>query len=336
MKKIISRTISGIVALTFLAAILYSCDSKQHEASLPIEENSTLLAQLSEINSDFAITHPRTKAPSNRTKVVAADIEGAIIGGKWGAEHGGLVGTACGSPLAGAIITGMIGGLVFGGLQSYLASSDAPSQQIPPSVYDDMIQIYHTYVGSFATEEHFGVNEDVDYEQVIVDNSELVQEEHHIGGIFLDEEVLSEIALDNNALKVGQLHNIMLAGLNKRIPVLIDSVATEISVEDALVQSQEFRQHADEIYNNFDINNVFSANSGDGSLPEEVMTLYWSVFESNVNSCTDIVTLINNYSSAVMNSDELSDQEKEWVQMGLAVSIYSYNYWNQVGIVTEN
>ena len=317
-----------------LAPILNSCANKSQETSIPAEQTSALLTQLTEINTDFAIAHPRTKAPSNRLKVIAADIEGAYLGGKWGAKHGGIVGAACGSPLAGAIITGMVGGLVFGGIQSYLASSDE-STLVPPFVYDDMIQIYHTYVGSFATEEQFGITNEVDYEQVIIENSEIVQEEHTIDEIFLEDEVLSGIDLDNDALTVGQLHNIMLAGLNKRIPILIDSISTDIPVEVALIQGPEFRQHADEICNNFDINNVFSVNDED-SLPDAVMSLYWNIFESSANSCTDIVMLINSYSSSIMSSDELSDQEKEWIQIGLAVSIYSFNYWNQTGILIDN
>lgn len=334
MRILIKKVLRIISVLAFISIVIYSCDSKQQEISRSGKQNSVLLTQLSEINSNFALTHPCTKAPSSRTIVVAADIKGAITGGKWGAEHGGLIGTACGSPLAGAIITGMIGGLVFGGLESYLASS-VESAQVLPFNYDDMIQIYHTYVGSFATEEQPGIEADVDYEQVILDNSEIAQEEPTLDGIFIPGEALEAISLDYNALRVGQLHNIMLAGLNQRIPVLVDSVVTERSLEEELIQSRLFRNKVLEVCRTFDINQVFSE-SDEETLPDEVMSLYWNIFESNVSSCTDIVTLINNYSSAIMNSNELSDIEKEWIQMGLAVSIYSYNYWDQSGVLTDN
>ena len=47
----------------------------------------------------------------------------------------------------------------------------------------------------------------------------------------------------------------------------------------------------------------------------------------------DIVFLINKYQEAILMSNELSFEEKDWILGALSTAIYSFNYWNKSNII---
>ncbi len=73
----------------------------------------------------------------------------------------------------------------------------------------------------------------------------------------------------------------------------------------------------------------------DDSMPGLVLQVYNELLQSNFVDESDVADYINHYYSIVSESNELSDEEKQSIYIGLAVSLFSYNYWMEYGLLEE-
>ena len=123
----------------------------------------------------------------------------------------------------------------------------------------------------------------------------------------------------------------MLAGLQGKL-IMAENAITKVGVtqpnlqvyelEERILYSEDMETAFDELYLN---NGTFE--SDETELPDVIMDMYTDLISNYASECMDIVFVINKYSECINNSNELTDDEKESLNMGLATSLYSYNYW---------
>ena len=92
----------------------------------------------------------------------------------------------------------------------------------------------------------------------------------------------------------------------------------DVTMEDAITYSEDMVALLENRYHDTTEEECVSA---------MVMGLFDEVFQTYPANAYDVVFLINRYAEIVEASTELTSEEKEWIRMGLAVSLYSYNYW---------
>lgn len=254
--------------------------------------------------------------------IVYNDLAGAYEGGKAGAWAGGKVGTFLGNPITGAAFGAFIGGVGFGAFRSWLAwptTANSPSQNMP-------IDLENVEYSAIADA----------YSKFCLGDENFIKELEV--KIQLDSSIIKNVNLDNDALMVGEKHNIMLAGLHGTISAP-NRITTKISIPDdglekdktleySILYSPEMEEAFDGFYSNLkqttEINGV--------NLPDNIIKLYSDLILNYVSECDDIIFIINKYSECINSSSELSDDEKSYLNMGLATSLYSYNYWNNTDL----
>ena len=166
------------------------------------------------------------------------------------------------------------------------------------------------------------------------------------------EEINSAVhALDNNTIlsanlseagiRGGLYHNLLLASLQGEL--YIKSIATvgtkaitdssdmiddidnnglennEIDLEACILTSSEMK----DAYNNYSFGNFELGYS----LPDKIFNLYSQLFNAYPENIDDVVYIANQYLRRIKTSNELTNDEKIAIEIGIAVSIYSYNYW---------
>lgn len=144
--------------------------------------------------------------------------------------------------------------------------------------------------------------------------------------IIVDSTVLEMVNLDDDALSVGYQHNVLLSALEGNLDV--DNEVTAMvdegqrTIEEQILYSDEMKNLFDELY----LNNE-SITSCQDSLPDIIINMYGDLICNYASEYMDIVFIINKYSECINNSYELTDEEKTALNIGLATSLYSYNYW---------
>lgn len=142
--------------------------------------------------------------------------------------------------------------------------------------------------------------------------------------ITIDSDLLSNVELNKNQLNVGKMHNIMLTVLDKSASLNINSTETgDSTITAKILKSEDFEN----MYN--DLTQKSNTETKEGTLDEEVLKLFYEVFEKYPDNNQDVVFIINKYAEAIDSSDELSEEEKNNIKTGLATALYSFNYWDK-------
>ncbi|MBR1490871.1 MAG: hypothetical protein IJ611_09185 [Bacteroidales bacterium] len=273
--------------------------------------NSELLWNLQQINQELKSETMLTKSfCSNFLNIAKEDIVGAYQGGRVGSQIGRTIGNWFGNSLAGAIIGGILGGVGYGALQSYLAAN----QDEPTPAYEDILDIYDEIVNCLDEEGDWVEIDSVEYQSIVP-----------------NEALLEHVQLNQTALRVGLMHNLMLATMDSRLP-WNRTPSTRSDEEGPIDEPEDTEELEEAIRNSNEMamllgNNYVFSDEAEESLSTMVMDLFDEVFLLYPTNLDDVVFIVNRYMEIVDNSNELTDDEKDWIRMGLAVSIYSFHYW---------
>ena len=319
-----------------LPLLFASCDKNRKENE-PQYADSDLVRELTSLNGELIRSRPQTRKITKKEflLVAFADVEGAWAGGKVGLKIGAKVGTILGSPITGGSVGAFVGAVGWGAVQSWLAYPDEEVVEVPD--YDD--------VADFCTEMSLCLADEIDIDDltglsdVVFDPDESVEsdsDEITEEMIIVEKRYLDEVSLSLTELMVGKKHNELLVNFqgasitpspHKTRTRAIEETSTEENVDyeslaEAILDSDEMRQA---YYETFESGEVLE----DVSLPSVVTSLFSEVYQVYPESIQDVVYLINSYLERIDTSTELSEEEKSWIHLGMAVSLYSYNYWSQ-------
>lgn len=281
---------------------IISCSSKQTDVDYPA--SSPLIKDLQDLNatiqSEFSV---HTKASAKAIAAVAiADINGAYGGAKGGAKVGAYIGSLLGSPIYGAAVGALVGGIAIGATCSWAASPDTKSTQI--------MDFSHVIgVCEWAMHED-GAFEECDW-------------------LVPDEGTVNNTILNPESIKIGRLHNLMLAGLVGDVMIETDYLDTKSSTQDgdlemSILSSQEMQDLFEEVTRNVSNGDI----DIDDSLPSSVLGLFLNVFESCTEDCEDVSVIINKYQRIIQDSNELNTEEKQYLCDAFATALYSFNFWS--------
>lgn len=139
-----------------------------------------------------------------------------------------------------------------------------------------------------------------------------------------------KLKLPQKAVDVGILHNILLKQLVKddSLHINYDFGYKASQLDSIIIYSDEFISVADSSIRKYEQSGV---ELDYASLSGKVMQLYKEIFDECADSYEDIVECINAYYDIISKSSELDDDEKNSIYAGLAVSLYSLNYWKENG-----
>lgn len=310
------------IILIILAGCFFSCNKAQN-ADTPDTNKSELIRELQDFNNDLFSIRPPTKITLKQFVVVAnADAVGAYAGGKIGGKVGAIVGSAVGNPITGGVFGAFVGAVGFGAVASWSVSPNAQSSFNPS--YIDLANLCET-----LSPETIDVN---DYSCLTEDLEDYCDEQSNLDNqLFLEQERLESVLLTPKELAAGEKHNVFLAHMEGKINYLpnketttrtgYDSFADRTSpLASAIIHSSEMESGYYQA-----LHSGFIAE--DNTIPTRVMNLFSDIFQSYPEDSDDVIFLINSYVSHIDASDELSDEEKTWIKLGLSVSLYSYNYW---------
>jgi hypothetical protein len=284
------------------------------------KSDSELIAQLKSLNDELLMEATPTRLTTRQyLEIASADLFGAYRGGKRGAQIGTAVGAFFGNPITGRAFGAALGGIGYGAFMSYQAVPDnegAPSFEEIVGLYDDVC----VYLNNELEEEEEGEEED----------PTILMSPQTAGMVFAPDYLIEGIQLDQSAIRVGISHNLMLAGMQGRLSRTPTTrtrspeeeeeagAGDDVTMEDAITYSEDMVALLENRYHDTTEEECVSA---------MVMGLFDEVFQTYPANAYDVVFLINRYAEIVEASTELTSEEKEWIRMGLAVSLYSYNYW---------
>lgn len=312
MKKNVLNFVLLLISIVSLNMVT-SCSNEigqQAEPGNNAKNSSELIKNLEVINSNLLKNQTKTRAFSRAQKIsiALADIKGAFNGGKYGARIGSKIGLGFGNPITGGVFGAFLGGAIVGGCKSWLAA-ELCSRAVSKNVeYKDLALVCEKTL-----------SEDLSINDNSIKLTPKAKEK-----ITIDSDLLSNVELNKNQLNVGKMHNIMLTVLDKSASLNINSTETgDSTITAKILKSEDFEN----MYN--DLTQKSNTETKEGTLDEEVLKLFYEVFEKYPDNNQDVVFIINKYAEAIDSSDELSEEEKNNIKTGLATALYSFNYWDK-------
>lgn len=342
------------------AIILTSCSHHvENDALTTTEEESTLLSELNQFNESLALqtSSPRTydyimghsientltRASANQNSIWSQDVEGAKVGGKWGARIGkyfdGLTGA-----IAGALWGGMLVGAFYSCAEAYRQNnaSIGVSESLINSALDSLVSAdsrfkpAHIYSTCIALPDSYYASVDA-----VAGANEMA------------------ISLNSSAMAVGRAHNVIVEEMMSYLSSSSDSAEEDsLSNESGMVvcsgdlegdvtvgaETTEQvkiilgKETCYEIANSFSaqseyyqmIENCLEESEGesqDSSILSQIVNLFCEAATMCLNDDDDLSSVVNYYDNMASSSIELSDVEKQIVSSCLAVAVYSISYW---------
>lgn len=311
----------AIIVTMCITTSLVSCSS---EDEFTIEENSVLdkelreskmLQELQAFNDSITNVTPMetiwsTRGTKDYLKLVKADVEGAIVGGAAGLKLGGKVGLALGSPITGGVFGAFLGAVTFGAFCSWLDSPGCSIIIYPKNFFNGMME---------DTKALLNDDMSINSEKINVLNQNVVER------IELDKQIISKVDLTTTQMNIGKMHNILLSSADgsvevKKVSTPITRNSIDTSLFNAIIESKEFDELYDTTVDLLDSDEI-------NPKVEYAIKLFNDVFENYSSDNDDVVLFINRYKNIINNSNEIADEEKEWIFGALATALYSYNYW---------
>lgn len=323
-----------LMFIVILTASLFaaSCEKNQKENKDEVMD-SILVKELNDLNNELISSLPQTRITAKEFILLAsADVSGARTGGEIGFWVGTKVGIIMGNPITGGVFGAFLGAMSVGAVASWAAYPEG-ERTLEDIDYGDIVEFSKKAAEALYDEIDLGdlFEDDEDYE----DYAEEEDDEQLQEMLFVEECYLEDVSLSPKELYVGKMHNLMLANLEGVIKTEhTRSASTRVSEEidedkgeyaalsDAILESDEMRQA---FYEYFESDEEVI----DNTLPGVVTTLFTEVLQVYPESIEDVVYLINVYLERIDASSELSSDEKTWIRLGMAVSLYSYNYWSK-------
>lgn len=297
------------ILLLSCSVVLLSCSRQSTLSSTPLNDDNDVISALTDFNDEMMLAYPQTKGLGSICSIVGSDFISGYEGAINGAKLGFRVGMVCGGRgLEGAIAGGSLMGLVCGIGGSYLAYATVSTKVVSS---DD--NLTPRLISA------------VERQYPNVESAEKTIDEGVLGS--------DRIILPEDSKHVGVLHNLVLDELVREdCPTVFDGKDLS-DVEKEIISSEEFSQMATEKIDEYRLNGVALEIS---TLPDEVMSLYTTIFNNCADSYDAIVDCINGYYTIIETSSSLSDDEKNSIYAGLAVSLYSLNYWKNNGTFPQS
>lgn len=306
MKKIFS-----FFTYLFISASLFCACSEDGEypQNKKNQAESDLIVNLEKLNTEILSNNKKSRGFLNwRTCAIAmADIRGALDGAKAGASLGAKVGMVLGSPHTGAVTFAFIGGCAVGGFDSYVAHQGLKGcrAEITHALdYPTISQICQ------AT-----ISDDLN----LVENS-IICSPNANNKLKINERVL----LEEQYLNIGKIHNVILSVAEGEATINADKCTANPTIT-KILESTEFRN----MYNDITYKKLNNIEITRDPLEEKVINLFCEVFKQYSANCSDVAYIINKYIDILEKSKELSDIQLNSIKTGLAISLYSFNYWDQ-------
>lgn len=309
----------GICIFLGLAVIFASCSKEDTYKILSSKvDNSQVISDLKKVNSELlSIAQPCTRGwgDKDKIKVVTADVTGAWGGGKIGAEAGGVIGMAFGSPITGGIFGAFLGGVIGGAYASWMT---APVSMVP--VIDNSQSIEEAC--------KILINDDMSINRIAIKFAELStlsRATTTTSKLHVDEELIIESKLDENSLNIGEAHNIILSVMDGSVILQTEDNALpdSFSLKEALFKSEAFVDECKMIGADASVGRFLTSDT----MLSKVMELFNQVLEGYASKTDDVAFIIGKYVEVIERSNELSTEQAQSIKFGLATALYSFKYW---------
>ena len=325
--------------------ILGSCDNKDGTKTdrKPVEYNSTI-SQLEQLNQSLINSiDPQTRGFRDGLKrffiVAGADIVGAGTGIWASKEIIAMTGASTGG--TGAIVAGAVCGVIAGAGASCAVLEATPLGVTDYDGYLDVNNLWQAY------------QEVIEMGVVVLSKDGAIDEDLSD----VDGEIIVAKGVDINLPEgfgylenIGILHNAVLSQLKQTETtgsptrsfdpgVIDDGEKVEEDIYE-LINTQEFKNTYSSIVQLIpkvqdsngviDVEDYFVELSNDVYVDINVIRVY-ELFINLMNTypsrLDDMETIINLYITAIQNSNDFNEEEKEMIFTGLVVAAYSPQYW---------
>ena len=289
---------------------------------------SKLISSLESLNKDLMTEKhiARKNKPKNpgwttkqKLQVVVADFSGAWKGGKGGVSLGSKLGLIVGQPHTGAIVGGIIGAVVCGGAASWLAAPESKPRRAKANIPLPKDSLALKYPMASSTFDKVFKDELVCRDSCLLMSSEIQKK------VYVDNETLANISLNDKQLNIGKMHNIFLSVLDGSTTLKQSGMCnSNDTLYNSIINSEDMKDLYDKTIKEIQNEEYFNSDSK----AEYALNLFKEVFDKYVEENKDVVYIINKYSEIINESDELDDEDKDYIMPSLATALYSYNYWN--------
>lgn len=304
--------------LTAFCTIAVSCLFLSCENDVNYEtkgNNVKVVADLEKVNQNLrssVFLNAKTRgswSKETKIKVIGADLVGAWQGAKAGLSFGVKAGLGIGSPhLVGGGFCAL-GAVVGGAWSSWMA---APTMAVTESFEKIPQTCKLTSKGDLS----------INKEAIVVNDIKAIDKTN------IPQAILEETKLDENSLRIAEMHNIILLSLDGSIT--LDETAQDMSemdeLKNKLLDSKEF----------MDSCKMVGLRSQDWKLETsddvtaKIISLFNEVLAESSSKTEDIAVIIGKYMEVINDSEELTKEQKESIKCGLATGLYSSKYWEDV------
>lgn len=277
---------------------------------------SSLIAELQEYNTNYGIGETTRGNGGQQTvsddtnEIVKADLIGAFEGACKGFEYAVDKGLAEDEAVA-VIVASAV---VHGAARSHQAYMSNHAVEVHPVV---MTMESDNYFGSDAQLDELKR----DVVSLAVNNEVLTN-----NWMFIDNDLFSKKY--PNAMHVGKLHNSILTCIDK---VKVEDYVANLQSYTHVVRTYLTSDYIDDSFKSiigspFDFSQYTTAEtSSDNKI--NVMSLFLDAISKNGRSIENYTKISKQYLASITLSSELSYYDKECLSMGIAVGLYSMNFW---------
>lgn len=301
MKK---KVLCSIMLLGVIGLSACGNDNDEISSVSNPDETSVLVNQLSSLNDSLMSTKGPTRAflqPGwqRRGAILAGDIGGCVGGGRAGFYIGGLFGPQAAG--AGAVIGAIIGGAC-GSATAYEATRAVDSDNFAP-LKNRAICAYEN-----------SIIQEVDFRE------------------YAPKEIIVDYPTkDLNITQMGAKHNYVLK-LVRDHQIVLDENSSCLSPEERYVlESEEFNSKVDDILTQVRAGYVSGKNMQfeGADVTTKVMNLFYDILAQYPTKINDVQFIINKYIEVIKASNEIDENDKNAIYMGLSVAASSTEFWEE-------